>query len=233
MVRFIIDSRVVLILTVHSREIGFALREAVRHHVTTPFVCVIQHDRTFMRTTPIPEVVKAMLHNPKIKYVGMSMRSNLMYRDIFTGKYAKNQYDEFDQMILHPAELNLPSDIYGKDGSSARHIKYEKQSLYENLLSLKNSYFQSKQFLSHEHFCNQNNGNHTSAQKAQLSLTPTLFWYDNTHIAESAHYRDFIFHPRYKMVKRGGFVEDKVSPNIIKTVERLGLKCGHERFGCK
>lgn len=211
---------------------GFALREAVRHHVSTRFVCVIQHDRTFMRQTPIPEVIKTMINIPKIKYVGMSMRSNLMYRDIFSGKYAKNLYDEFDQMILHPEELNLSSEIYGKDGSSARNIKFEKKTLLNNLLALSNSYSQSKQALSHEYLCAQSNTKQKSTDKTQLSLTPTLFWYDNTHIAETAHYRDFIFHPKYKMVKKGGFVEDKVSPNIIKTVERLGLRSGHERFGC-
>ena len=38
--------------------------------------------------------------------------------------------------------------------------------------------------------------------------------------------------PKYKMVVRGGFVEDKLSPVIKKTVERLGLKQGHASFGC-
>lgn len=34
------------------------------------------------------------------------------------------------------------------------------------------------------------------------------------------------------MVARGGFVEDKLSPVLKRTVERLGLKEGHSRFGC-
>ena len=34
------------------------------------------------------------------------------------------------------------------------------------------------------------------------------------------------------MVARGGFVEDKLSPVITKSVERLGLKDGHAKFGC-
>ena len=33
------------------------------------------------------------------------------------------------------------------------------------------------------------------------------------------------------MVAKGGFVEDKLSPVITKSVERLGLKKGHGRFG--
>ena len=55
---------------------GFALRHALYHCVDTPYVCVIQHDRTFMRPTPIKEVVGAMeIDSERIKYVGMSMRS--------------------------------------------------------------------------------------------------------------------------------------------------------------
>ena len=65
---------------------GFALRHALRHCVDTPYVCVIQHDRNFMRLTPMREVVKAIVCDPRIKYVGMSMKSNLMYYDIFCGK---------------------------------------------------------------------------------------------------------------------------------------------------
>ena len=34
------------------------------------------------------------------------------------------------------------------------------------------------------------------------------------------------------MVAKGGFVEDKLSPALRRTVERLGLKDGHSRFGC-
>ena len=60
----------------------------------------------------------------------------------------------------------------------------------------------------------------------------TLFWYDNVHLAETCHYRDFVFDPNYKMVKKGGFVEDKLSPVLTRTVEKLGLKEGHARFGC-
>jgi hypothetical protein len=51
---------------------GFALRHALHHCVDTPYVCVIQHDRNFMRTTPIKQVVKAIICDPqqRIKYVG-------------------------------------------------------------------------------------------------------------------------------------------------------------------
>ena len=34
------------------------------------------------------------------------------------------------------------------------------------------------------------------------------------------------------MVAKGGFIEDKLSPILKRTVERLGLRDGHSRFGC-
>ncbi len=71
---------------------GFALRHALYHCcVDTPYVCVIQHDRTFMRPTPVTEVVSAMRNDPeqRIKYVGLTMRSNLMYYDVFGDKYGR------------------------------------------------------------------------------------------------------------------------------------------------
>jgi diketogulonate reductase-like aldo/keto reductase len=61
-----------------SREgYGFALRHALRHCVSTDYVCVIQHDRTFMRPTPLQETMKAMWNNRNIKYVGVSKRVRL------------------------------------------------------------------------------------------------------------------------------------------------------------
>ena len=46
---------------------GFALRHALQHCVPTPFVCVIQHDRTFMRPTPLKQIINCMLKNPIVK----------------------------------------------------------------------------------------------------------------------------------------------------------------------
>lgn len=68
---------------------GFALRHALYHNVHTPYVCVIQHDRNFVRLTPVKEAVTAMISDPmqRIKYVGINMRSNLMSYDIFAGQF--------------------------------------------------------------------------------------------------------------------------------------------------
>ncbi len=205
---------------------GFALRHALYHEVSTPYVCVIQHDRTFMRRTPMDEVVRSMMNkrNGDIKYVGINMRSNLTYRDIFNSKYGKEATAELIDMVIYPPELNLDSKVYGPHGSSAAGISAEGR-IRKNLQSLAKSYLSNIQMRSHT-FKNVKDGKH------QLSLTPTLFWYDNTHIVETAHYRDYIFNPTYRMVARGGFVEDKVSPIIIRNVERLGLKEGHAKFKC-
>jgi hypothetical protein len=213
---------------------GFALRHALYHCcVDTPYVCVIQHDRTFMRPTPVAEVVLAMRNDPeqRIKYVGLTMRSNLMYYDIFGGKYGRRAVDIFKTMILRPEELCIGHNAYGMHGNSAKNlIGYDASEQRRNALeTLKETYRGSHQYITHnewEQSHPQMDGCH------QLSLTPTLFWYDNTHIVQTTHYRDFIFNPQYKMVARGGFVEDKLTPCIIRSCERLGLRAGHNKFGC-
>lgn len=202
---------------------GFALRHALQS-IQTPFCIVIQHDRTFMRTTPIYETVRTMWHHRNIKYVGMSMRSNLMYRDIFLGKYGRSYMDEMTACTLRPPELALDASLYGPDSESFHSMDYAGQEkLRENILALAETYQTSQQnmdFLEWKKF------HSLPADKSQCSLTPTFFWYDNVHICETAHYRDFVFKPSYKMVVKGGFVEDKLSPVIKKTVERLGLSQG-------
>ena len=213
---------------------GFALRYALRHCVRTPYVCVIQHDRTFMRTTPMKSVVHAMMNNPdQIKYVGCSMRSNLIYRDIFLGKYGKAAHRDLAKLVLRPPELRLDPTLYGPAvpvesiqvyGPHVNNI----DKLQKNLQALAVNYRKSNQNNTSLEGPSgtDNDGTH------QLTLTPTLFWYDNTHIVETAHYRDFVFNEKYRMVARGGFVEDKLSPIITRSVERLGLKDGHAKFGC-
>lgn len=207
---------------------GFALKHALQHCVDTPFVCVIQHDRTFMRPTPINETMKAMWRNPNIKYVGMSQRSNLMYKDIFVAKYGRIAGDELNEMVQLVPELSVDAAKYGPNSESTTAMMYANERLRENTLALAETYRKSAQFVELGEILEQHP---VESGKHQLTLTPTLFWYDNTHICDTAHYRDFVFHPSYKMVAKGGFVEDKLSPVIKRTVERLGLKDGHSRFG--
>jgi hypothetical protein len=209
---------------------GFALRHSLRECVKTPFVIVIQHDRTFMRPCPIYETVRAMWHHRNIKYVGMSMRSNLTYRDIFLGKYGRQFMDDMAACTLRPPELALDAGQYGPNSESSNNMDYAGQEkLRENIQALIETYRTSQQNTDHLQWLQ---SNPVTPGKSQLSLTPTFFWYDNVHISETAHYRDFVFNPKFKMVVRGGFVEDKLSPVIKKTVERFGLAKGHARFGC-
>eukprot|EP00536_Pseudo-nitzschia_multiseries_P006275 jgi/Psemu1/239268/estExt_Genewise1.C_1300102 len=221
--------------TVHELDVrqgyGFALRHALRECVDTPYVIVIQHDRTFMRPTPIAETVRAMWYNSNIKYVGMSMRSNLMMRDQFLGQYGGSYADEMLECILRPPELLLDASKYGPNSESTENVDYgdKGEKLRENLLALAETYRGSQQHLDNVEWLK---ASEVPNDKCQLSLTPTLFWYDNVHVCETRHYRDFVFDPGYKMVVKGGFVEDKLSPVIKRTAERLGLKEGHSRFGC-
>jgi hypothetical protein len=213
---------------------GFALRHALYHCVETPYVCVIQHDRTFMRPTPMKEVVDAMNNNEEIKYVGVSMKSNLNYYDIFSSKYSRRAVNELKSMIIRPKELNIHGNIYGPNGKSLANMVEPPSEKRRRLREIaRETYKASHQNLNYEEWLQSMAAQGVNKDGFhQLSLTPTLFWYDNTHIVRTSHYRDFIFNPVYKMVARGGFVEDKLSPIMKRSCERLGLKDGHAKFGC-
>eukprot|EP00957_Ditylum_brightwellii_P143928 10967112-Ditylum_brightwellii.AAC.1 len=188
------------------------------------------------------------------------MRSNYAYRDIFTGKYGRSAGDTLGDMVLRPESLKLDGSVYGPHGIGLQIMMNAAKSkkLRENFENSIKTYRGTTQYLSHVEWeetqennllvkemeeqtedttcilSNKDNKDEkkNKPNKQQLSLTPTLFWYDNTHICETSHYRDYIFNPTYKMVARGGFVEDKLSPVITKSVERLGLRDGHDKFGC-
>ena len=223
---------------------GFAVRHVLRNtdYVTTPYVCVIQHDRTFLRPTPIPETLRAMWEHGNIKYVGFSMRSNLMYRDIYIAKYGTTK--EYDDMILYLPQLQVCPTLYGPNSASTNELLALHERLKPNLLALAENYKASAQAVieqkvttikgdeDHPPASEQGSSSSSNEARHQISLVPTLYWYDNVHICDTKHYRDFIFHPSYKMVAKGGFIEDKLSPILKRTVERLGLRDGHSRFGC-
>ncbi|GKY94243.1 hypothetical protein MPSEU_000390100 [Mayamaea pseudoterrestris] len=206
---------------------AYALRHVVRSMVDTEYICVIQHDRTFMRSTPIEETLRAMWNNPGVKYVGCSMRSNLFYKDIFYSKYGRSYSQDYANMTLHPTELLFDSALYGPESESCQQALVANPQLKDNLLALAEKYRETFQYLDQraQGVCH-DRGQH------QMTLSPTLFWYDNIHLASTQHYNEFIFNSSYKMVTRGGFVEEGVFPVLKKTLDRLGLVKGHERFGC-
>lgn len=215
---------------------GFALRHVLRNcNIATPFVCVVQHDRTFMRPTPVKETVRTMWLHANIKYVGFSMRSNLMYRDIFLGKYGsglQQQQQEWNEMVLYLPELRVPATEYGPHSLSTRAMEGMTDKVLQNILALAETYKGSAQAAVSRQAGDEEEDDDCQPKLHQMSLTPTLFWYDNVHVCDTKHYRDFIFHPSYKMCARGGFVEDKLSPVLKRSVERMGLKEGHQRWGC-
>eukprot|EP00546_Thalassionema_frauenfeldii_P001527 CAMPEP_0178934900 /NCGR_PEP_ID=MMETSP0786-20121207/24177_1 /TAXON_ID=186022 /ORGANISM="Thalassionema frauenfeldii, Strain CCMP 1798" /LENGTH=231 /DNA_ID=CAMNT_0020612849 /DNA_START=432 /DNA_END=1127 /DNA_ORIENTATION=- len=186
---------------------GFALRHALQNNIQTPYVMVIQHDRTFMRPCPITETVQAMYNsNDNIKYVGDD--------------------DDDSERRYGPNISTDTMELY--DGTD---------KLRQNIEALRQNYQSSYQYSSFQEWQQQQQQPTVPTvpqQKVvQLSLIPTFFWYDNIHVCCTSHYRDFIFNPTYKMVARGGFVEDKLSPVIKRNVERLGsLQRAHARFGC-
>ena len=60
-----------------------------------------------------------------------------------------------------------------------------------------------------------------------FSLTPLLQWYDSTHVCSTAHYRDFVY--RGGLVKKGGFVEDKLGQFQLADIRENGM-AAHAKF---
>lgn len=60
-----------------GHSVGVAL-----NHVCTPFVLVVQHDRCFVRSVPLPKVIEVMeTHPEEIKYVGFPVNNRSTYRE--------------------------------------------------------------------------------------------------------------------------------------------------------
>lgn len=240
---------------------GFALKSALQL-VTTKYVCVIQHDRTFMRRTPMKEVVAAMEANDKVKYVGILMRSNLLYLEHFLGKYGSEMSEQLQTMFIRPPELLLERKLYASEEVS-RDLTDRFANCGDKYAELRKTYMGSIPYrkllgedstladylaprcdgTAEDAACasGETGGTPTpppppqtakAATHKQATLIPTLFWYDNIHVVNTSHYRDWVFDPLKHLVARGGFVEDKLSPAMVALVQKRGLQEGHAPFGC-
>ena len=66
---------------------GFAVRHAMFHHVQTPMVFVVQHDRTLMRHVNMSDIVNVMEQRPKeIGYVLLPFKSTDAYAEQWSTK---------------------------------------------------------------------------------------------------------------------------------------------------
>jgi hypothetical protein len=78
------------------------------------------------------------------------------------------------------------------------------------------------------------------------SIAPLAFWYDSTHVAEVAHYREFVFQETMRRergitdvdgpgtgvrLKLGDFVEDTVGHQLLDAVKTRGFASAHPEYG--
>ena len=63
---------------------------------------------------------------------------------------------------------------------------------------------------------------------ASFKLTPLLQWYDSTHVCSTKHYREFVY--RGDLVKKGGFVEDKLGQHQLADIRENGM-AAHAKYG--
>ena len=59
-------------------------------------------------------------------------------------------------------------------------------------------------------------------------VVPLVQWYDSTHICETRHYREFVY--RGDLVKKGGFVEDKLGQRQLADIRDGGM-AAHVPYG--
>mmetsp|Transcript_1394 Transcript_1394/g.1814 ORF Transcript_1394/g.1814 Transcript_1394/m.1814 type:complete len:304 (-) Transcript_1394:190-1101(-) len=62
----------------------------------------------------------------------------------------------------------------------------------------------------------------------KLHVLPLIQWYDSTHICLTKHYTQFVY--RGDLVKKGGFVEDKLGQKQLADIRKTGLEA-HAEYG--
>ena len=172
---------------------GFAVRVALFHHVQTPLVVVVQHDRTFTRRAEfIGDIAAEMLlqTEAKIGYVLLPITSTNAYAEQWKSKLGQNGIKGAEADITRMALQITASDGSGNGRSGG------------------------------------NSGDGGGGSSTDVpQLLPCLRWYDSTHIAFSSFYRDVVFgkHRGSTLVKRGGFIEDKLGQAQAQDVMERGV----------
>lgn len=213
---------------------GFAVRRAMFHHVETPMVVVIQHDRTFTRPAPFFEdVAREMLRQGEdgaIGYVLLPITSTnnyaLQWRTKLGQVGKKGHEADLDRFAIalggDDRSRGCVNDACcgssrnpggGKDGSGSPIRKGETKT-------------DAAAVLSEVVECGTTSLHSADARGAYVGgkhLLPCLRWYDSTHIAFSKFYREFVFSGERKLVKRGGFIEDKLGQAQSRDVLSRGL----------
>jgi hypothetical protein len=79
---------------------GFAVRKAMFHHVQTPIVLIVQHDRTFMRPVDVISIVSTMKkYRSQIGYILLPITS--------TNSYVNQWFTKFSQSGIKGKEADL------------------------------------------------------------------------------------------------------------------------------
>jgi hypothetical protein len=106
---------------------GYSLREALLPEnglVSTKYVCVVQHDRTFLRQVPISFIIASMdasgpvseegpgdFREQLVKSVGLLTRSNVNYIQRVMGRPAvRGHHLDLATLVREPPELQVPGD---------------------------------------------------------------------------------------------------------------------------
>ena len=120
---------------------GFALKEAFPL-VTTPFVMVIQHDRSFRQGFDLLKIMQTMQHIPKMKCVLIPLASTNNYRKRMDTKFFK-----FDMLVGYEIEYD---DLYFLplcqfyDSTHIATVEFYKDFIFGKKMVPKNGFIEDK-----------------------------------------------------------------------------------------
>lgn len=190
---------------------AYSLREALRPErglVTTPYVCVVQHDRTFLRSVPVAKILHAMEESLSRK---CPERGICKFESSAAAKSENVHVCQACCQPVHSVGLLTRSNVNYLARVSGRPF-VRKENLDLNSLTWVPSAWENSDV------CGR--------------LVPLIHFYDSTHIARTDHYINFIVNPKRRIVARGGFVEEGVTSALHEAIRREGFVVGHGVFGC-
>jgi hypothetical protein len=187
--------------------------------VETKYVCVVQHDRTFLRgPVPVGRIIAAM--NASAAWSRSEIASydsdtcNIL-PDIGTKVPWKETSSASDTgqvvnsvALLTRSNVNFLRRMSGRPSMRSLCVEAEKLVWTPSELQVD-----------------------TGHGGVVGQLVPLLQFYDSTHFALTNWYRDFVFDPRKRLVSKHGFVEDLLSMKLLDMCRRRGLVEGHRHFG--
>lgn len=120
---------------------GFALKEAIPS-VTTKYLMIVQHDRSFIKSFDLEQVLESMENNPIMRCVLLPLASTYNYRKRMDTKFHKKDILS-NREITHNHNVFLPlCQFY--DSTHIAHIDFYKEFIIGQKMIPKNGFIEDR-----------------------------------------------------------------------------------------